>query len=80
MSHPLSYKDMDRPHSMVHESIVKNIEIVKDDPNAIIYRKKDIINNFKTMEAASEELLNVMDRLVSERRELISKNESKNRD
>ena len=76
----LSYKDMDRPHSMVHESIVKNIEIVKDDPNAIIYRKKDIINNFKTMEEASEELLNVMDRLVSERREIINKNNNKNRD
>jgi len=68
-----SYKEMDRPHSMVHEAIVKNIEIVKDDPNAIIYRKKDIIDNFKTMETASEELLNAMDRLVRERRELLSR-------
>ena len=72
-----SFMAMEEPHLTVHKMIQENLKLIDGD-NGIIEYKDKIIDNFKTMEAASEELLNLMVRLVSERRELIGENESKN--
>ena len=74
-----SYKAIEEPHLVVHDMITQNLKLVEND-NGIIKYKENIINNFKIMESASEELLNVMDDLVQERREIINKDKNKNRD
>jgi len=67
-----SYKAIEEPHLTVHKMIQENLKLSESE-NGIIEHKDNIINNFKTMEAASEELLNIMDRLAHERRESMSK-------
>ena len=61
-----SFKDLDAPHAIVHESVFKNLEFVKNHSTLKGDNPKTIINNFATMEQASEKLFVLLDNMIGE--------------
>ena len=61
-----SFKDMDAPHALVHESVFKNLEFVKSHSTLKADNPKTIINNFATMETASSKLFVLLDNMIGE--------------
>jgi methyl-accepting chemotaxis protein len=61
-----SFKDMDAPHSLVHESVFKNLEFVKSHSTLKADNPKTIIGNFSTMETASSKLFVLLDNMIGE--------------
>ena len=64
--HTKAFKEMDAPHAVVHNSVFKNLEFVKNDSTLKFENPKNIVNNFKTMENASEQLYIKLDAMLEE--------------
>ncbi len=61
-----SYKDIEQPHKILHDSVMKNMSYVR---NETVYKKEnipDIIENFKIMEEASNQLFTSLENLILE--------------
>ena len=61
-----SFKDLDAPHALVHESVFKNLEFVKAHSTLKADNTKIIVNNFATMEQASDKLFVLLDTMIEE--------------
>ncbi|MEN8302945.1 MAG: methyl-accepting chemotaxis protein [Campylobacterota bacterium] len=64
--HTKSFKEMDAPHALVHDSVFKNLEFVKNHSTLKADNPKTIINNFTTMEQASSKLFVLLDKMIDE--------------
>jgi hypothetical protein len=63
----VSFERMKAPHEIVHKLTNKNLVFIKDKSAQVcLEHSAEIINNFKEMEAASQELFSLMDNLISE--------------
>ena len=61
-----AFKNMDAPHALVHDSVFKNIDLVQNDLTLKFDNPKLIVDNFTTMEKASEELYTALDSMIEE--------------
>jgi len=61
-----SFKEMDAPHALVHDSVFKNLEFVKSHSTLKADNPKTIISNFATMEQASSKLFVLLDNMIGE--------------
>lgn len=61
-----AYKAMDRPHQIVHDSVFKNLEYVRDESTLKGENPNKIVANFSTMEEASMQLFVLLDEMVEE--------------
>lgn len=64
-SHLDSYKQIDKPHSTIHEMVHKNLKFIEQEDRSIEHQN-EIIENFHIMEDASQVLFNLMDNLIHE--------------
>ena len=64
--HTKAYKEMDTPHATVHQSVFKNLEFVNNKSVIKNGNPEIITNNFVTMEKASQELFNKLDKMIEE--------------
>ncbi|WP_455757307.1 methyl-accepting chemotaxis protein [Sulfurimonas sp.] len=64
--HTKAFKDMDAPHALVHDSVFKNLEFVKDHSTLKFDHPKQILNNFEAMEDASKKLYVKLDTMIEE--------------
>jgi methyl-accepting chemotaxis protein len=64
--HTRAFKEMDAPHALVHDSVFKNLEFVKNDSTLKFENPKIIVENFTTMENASNELYTKLDHMIEE--------------
>jgi methyl-accepting chemotaxis protein len=64
--HTKSFAQMDAPHEVVHNSVFKNMEYVKEHSTLKYDHPKKIIDNFTTMENASKELYSKLDNMLEE--------------
>jgi len=64
--HTKSFVAMDAPHAIVHNSVFKNLEFVKDHSTLKYDHPKQIVDNFVTMEEASNELYIKLDAMIEE--------------
>jgi len=64
--HTRAYKEMDGNHAVVHESVFKNLEFVKNHTVIKGDNPRIIAENFKVMENASEGLFSQLDRMIDE--------------
>lgn len=62
--HTQSFKTMDRPHAEVHRNIIEAVQCIK---TGLCTESEKIIQNFKSAEAASQELFVLLDKLPAER-------------
>ena len=61
-----SFKEMDIPHSIVHNSVFKNLEFVKSHSTLKGDNPKIILSNFSDMEKASSALFEKLDNMIVE--------------
>ncbi len=61
-----AFKEMDKPHAVVHDSVFKNIEYVKEHSTLKYDHPQLITQNFSVMEDASQELFVKLDRMLEE--------------
>lgn len=61
-----AFKEMDEPHSIVHKSVHKNLEYIKNSSTLKGNNPKIIIENFKEMEDASNALFIKLDNMIEE--------------
>jgi len=61
-----SFKEMDKPHALVHDSVFKNVEYVKEHSTLKYDHPQLITQNFSVMEDASKELFMKLDRMLEE--------------
>ena len=61
-----AFAQMDAPHAKVHESVFKNLEFVKDGSTLKGDHPKQIGDNFRVMENASQELYSKLDAMLEE--------------
>ncbi|WP_415398554.1 CZB domain-containing protein [Sulfurimonas sp. CS5] len=64
--HTKAFKEMDAPHALVHSSVFKNLEFVKDDTTLKFENPRIIVENFTTMEEASKKLYTKLDHMIEE--------------
>ena len=64
--HTKAFSQMDAPHAVVHDSVFKNLEFVKDHSTLKFDHPKQITENFSTMEDASQELYIKLDHMLEE--------------
>ncbi len=64
--HTKAFMQMDTPHALVHDSVFKNFEYVKDNSTLKFDNPKKIVNNFVVMEKASAELYVKLDDMLDE--------------
>ena len=64
--HTRAFKEMDAPHALVHDSVFKNLEFVKNNSTLKFENPKIIVNNFSDMEESSRELYIKLDRMLEE--------------
>ncbi len=64
--HTKAFKTMDSPHALVHDSVFKNLEFVKNGSTLKFENPKIIVENFSTMEDASKELYIKLDTMLEE--------------
>ena len=69
--HTKAFKTMVTPHKKVHDMVKSNVDLLKS-PSGKVAHQKEIIDNFKEMERASEELFKVLDEMIVEASELES--------
>ncbi|MDQ7067373.1 MAG: methyl-accepting chemotaxis protein [Sulfurimonas sp.] len=62
--HSQSYKKIPVPHQAVHDAVKRSMELVKN--NTAMIHATEIKNNFIEMEAASDELFDLMDAMILE--------------
>jgi methyl-accepting chemotaxis protein len=61
-----AFKDLDTPHALVHDSVFKNLEFVKNKSTLKSDNPKTILRNFKEMENASQELYTKLGEMLEE--------------
>lgn len=71
-SHLKSFKEIEKPHSIVHEEVQKNMVFIKDEDRSVDH-KEEILKGFQTMEDASQLLFDLMNNLNKESEEDIMK-------
>lgn len=71
-SHLPSYKEIESPHSIVHNEVHKNIAFIKEQDQSVQH-KDEVITNFQSMEQASQKLFKLMDNLIQESEQQIGK-------
>ncbi|MDD2448806.1 MAG: methyl-accepting chemotaxis protein [Sulfurimonas sp.] len=64
--HTKAFKDMEAPHAMVHDSVFKNLEFVKNNTTLKFDNPKIILKNFENMEEASEKLYTKLNNMIEE--------------
>ena len=64
--HTKAFKELDAPHALVHNSVFKNFEYVKDDSTLKYDNPKHIVENFRVMEDASRELYKKLNAMLDE--------------
>lgn len=64
-AHLAVYKEIELPHSIVHNEVHKNIKYIEKEDLSILHQE-EIIKNFETMENASSKLFGLMDNLILE--------------
>jgi Methyl-accepting chemotaxis protein (MCP) signalling domain/Chemoreceptor zinc-binding domain len=62
--HTQSFKAIDRPHAQVHHNVIEAVQCIK---SGLCTESEKIIQNFKSAEAASQELFVLLNNLPSER-------------
>ncbi|HEX5711457.1 MAG TPA: CZB domain-containing protein [Sulfuricurvum sp.] len=72
-AHLASFKEIERPHAAVHESVHKNMVFIEGEDRST-YHKEEILTNFQTMEDASHRLFDLMNNLNKESEEDLLKN------
>jgi methyl-accepting chemotaxis protein len=63
--HTPSYKIMDKPHAAVHNTVLDAIKCVEGKDNCLA-NAEGILENFKVMEIASEELFILAEKMITE--------------
>ena len=61
-----SYTEMNTPHKIVHDSVFKNLVYVKEKSTLKFNHPQKILENFNTMEDASEKLFITLDNMLFE--------------
>ena len=61
-----AFKEMDKPHSVVHNMVFKNFEFVKDATTLKKDNPEIIFKNFATLEHASQELFVKLDEMLKQ--------------
>ena len=61
-----AFVQMDAPHAVVHNSVFKNLEFVKNHATLKFDNPKHIVENFSVMENASSELFVKLDSMIDE--------------
>jgi len=64
-AHLPSYAKLNTPHMSVHNSVFANLEFIKDGDH-VSENRDAVMQNFKSMEEASNELFGHMDKLLAE--------------
>jgi len=64
--HTKSFREMEAPHALVHDSIFKNLEYVKKGTTLKFDNPDTILKNFEIMEEASETLYTKLDNMIEE--------------
>ncbi|MFA5214646.1 MAG: methyl-accepting chemotaxis protein [Sulfuricurvum sp.] len=64
-SHLPSYREIEAPHTLVHNKVHSNLIFVEDGDHSIDH-KEEILTNFQSMEEASQTLFKLMDALNKE--------------
>jgi len=64
--HTKNFASIDAPHALVHTNVLKNIDLVKVDSILGKEVEDTIIENFSSMEDASEKLFGILDDVVNE--------------
>ena len=64
--HTQAYKLMHTPHKLVHDSVFKNLEFVKERSTLKYDNPKAITQNFAVMESASSQLFEHLDHMLDE--------------
>lgn len=63
--HTQSYAKIDKPHATVHNMLIDAIKCIEGDDSCVINRDK-ILNAFKELEVASEELFSLAENMIDE--------------
>ena len=63
--HTESFKAMDRPHSIVHENVIKAVKCVEGEDTCLAH-SETILHDFKEMEIASNELFILAEKMIDE--------------
>ncbi|MDO9207809.1 MAG: CZB domain-containing protein [Sulfuricurvum sp.] len=71
-SHLPSYKEIETPHSAVHHAVLHNLQFIEEEDHTIEH-KNEIIKDFKAMEEASQKLFSLMDNLIKESEDDLSR-------
>ncbi len=71
-SHLPSYKEIEIPHSSVHHAVLHNLQFVEEEDRTIEH-KEEIIKDFESMEEASLKLFSLMDNLIKESEDDLSR-------
>ncbi|WP_373070299.1 methyl-accepting chemotaxis protein [Sulfurimonas sp.] len=62
-----SYAKMSVPHAIVHDNANKNLDYIDNNPSkTTLENTEEIISNFERMEQASEELFDLLDKILIE--------------
>ncbi len=64
--HTKSFKEMDAPHALVHDSVFKNLEFVKEGTTLKFDNPKILIQNFSSMENASKDLFGKLNMMLEQ--------------
>jgi len=62
--HSESFKKIENPHAIVHNSVISSFSLIKN--SEAIEHKEEIFKNFKNIEVASTELFELMDKVLLE--------------
>ena len=62
--HSESFKKIENPHAIVHNSVISSFALIKN--SEAIEHKEEIFKNFKNIEVASTELFELMDKVLLE--------------
>ena len=68
-----SFKEMDKNHAVVHNSVFKNLNFVQDESVLKYDHPQQITQNFTAMEEASNHLFNELDAMLDEYEEIQEK-------
>ncbi|MDD5051305.1 MAG: CZB domain-containing protein [Sulfuricurvum sp.] len=63
--HLATFKQIEEPHRLVHNEVHKNMNFIKDGDHTVEHQE-EIIKNFESMEKASSVLFTLMDSLIHE--------------
>ena len=63
--HSISYRDMDKPHAVVHTNVIDAIKCVEGEDTCLA-NKEMILEDFKNMEIASAELFVLAEKMIDE--------------